>query len=99
MRNPQFTGDRFDEASMSGDTYIVGLVTSARHQTAPGRFIGKIVRGPIAFAKAVFDTWTEAYLATHLAERYYTMNDAQLAHMGLTRDRLPVELRRVIAGR
>lgn len=101
MRDQDFASDRFDEASMSSDTYIVGLMTSARREARRGFWLYTLigmVHGPAAFAKAVFATWSDAYLVTHLAERYYAMNNGQLARLGLARDRLPAELRRVIVG-
>lgn len=60
---------------------------------ALGKLAGKAARGVSAFWQAV----AAGSDAASLAERYYAMNDAQLACIGLSRDRIPRELLRVLS--
>lgn len=56
------------------------------------RAIGKYLRGATRFVDAL----RAAQVVTRRAERYYAMSDRQLASIGLTRDEVPVELRRAL---
>ena len=56
-------------------------------------FVDKAVRGIVAFWRAVATGRNAAFMA----ERYYAMNSAQLACIGLSRDRIPGELLRVLS--
>lgn len=58
-----------------------------------GSAVGNFLQGAVTLAKAI----SAARDASYLAERYYAMNDAQLKHVGLTRDKIPAELLRVLS--
>lgn len=98
MRDQHFANDRFDETSMGTDVYMIRLMgsgrDSARRRFNLRKFVGMVVHGVATYASGFYAGQHAAYLA----ERYYAMNDAQLARIGLTRDQIPAELRRVTAG-
>ncbi len=56
------------------------------------RVAGKIAQSAATWAK-IFSAAREA---AYLAERYYAMNDAELARLGLTRDHIRTVLLRVL---
>lgn len=95
MRDQQFASSRSDEASMSTDTYVIGLMRSVRY-SAPRRFdlrkfVGKVMRIAATYVKG----FSAGRNAAYLAERYHAMNDAQLARIGLTREQISDKLRRL----
>jgi len=57
------------------------------------RVVGKVAHAAATFAKAI----SAGREAAYLAERYYTMNAAQLACIGLKREQIPAELLRVLS--
>lgn len=63
-----------------------------------GRFMGQMAHGVLRFAKAARDTHDAAYRVDFLAARYYAMSRAELTAIGLTRDQIPVALRRALCG-
>jgi uncharacterized protein YjiS (DUF1127 family) len=54
--------------------------------------IGKCLHSAARFVDAL----RAAQALTRQAERYYAMSDRQLARIGLTRDEVPIELRRAL---
>jgi len=82
---------------MNANVDKIGFVKRAPRLIPDGvelrRFVGKAARGFTMFARAV----SSGRQAAYLAERYYAMNDAQLACIGLTRDQIPSELLRVLS--
>jgi len=81
------------EISMSAHTNSIGLMRSVTPRGFElGWFVRQVVHGPVTFVKA----FSAALNAACLAERYYAMSDSELARIGLTRDRIRIELRRVV---
>lgn len=84
--------DRMDLSTGFGVGFIEPAPTLSSRGFDPRTFFGKLVSGAKTFATAVVAAQNAAYLA----ERYYAMNNAQLARVGLTRDGIPAELLRVL---
>lgn len=80
---------------MNVDIKRVGCLESAPvlgpRSFALPRFIRRLVRSVAVFINGLEVAWT----VSHLAERYYAMNDLQLERVGLTRDQIPEELVRL----
>lgn len=59
---------------------------------SPSRVLRKMARAVITFGDRLHAAQTTAILA----ERYYSMSDASLARIGLTREEIPAALIRVL---
>lgn len=87
----------FKETSMSANTErgFIKLAPERRPRGVDVRngAISNFLKGAVTFAKAV----SAARDASYLAERYYAMNESELARLGLTRATIPARLLRVLS--
>ena len=81
---------------MNVDVKSNGFLAPAVEMKSPrlalSQSIGNLLRGAARFVEAL----RAAQTVTHQAERYYAMSDSQLASIGLTRENVPIELRRAL---